>query len=134
MTIYLSGQRDTIVVSYNSYCGLSRVTPIIDPFTRKMDVVTAESYRAILAAVQTARQINRETALPEQKTPSIHSHCICHTDQPVMQESGLPPLHWVHVTRVLIPQAPSEDGEVLSITDEHGFDIDGVSMDFLSAE
>jgi hypothetical protein len=100
MTIYLSGQRVTIVVSYTSYCGLSRVTPIIDPFMRKMDGVTAENYRAILAAVQTARQINRGTALPEQKTPSIHSRCICHTDPPVMQMSGLPPLHWVDVTRV----------------------------------
>ena len=68
---------------------------------RKMDGVTAESCRAILAAVQTERQINRGTALPEHKTPSIHSLCICHTDPPVMQESRLSPLHWVDVTRVL---------------------------------
>jgi hypothetical protein len=67
--------------------------PIIDPFMRKIDDVTAESHRAILAVVQTARQINRGTALTEHKTPSIHSRYICHTDPPGMQESGLPPLH-----------------------------------------
>ena len=100
MTIYPSGQRDTTVVSYNSYCGLSRVTPIIDPFMWKTDGVTAESYRVILAAIQTVRQINRGAALPEHKRPSIRSRCICHTDPPVMQKSGLPPIHWVDVTRV----------------------------------
>jgi hypothetical protein len=68
-----------------------------------MDGVTAESHRTVLAAVQTARQINRHTALTEHKTPSIHSHCIYHTEPPVMQQSGLPPLHWGDLTRVLIP-------------------------------
>jgi len=99
-----------------------------------MDGVTAESYRAILAVGQTARQINKGTTLPEHKTPSIHSRCICHTYPPVMQESGLPPFNCVDITRILIlvPQAPSEDGEVLSLTDEQGRDTDGANMRFLS--
>jgi hypothetical protein len=129
MTIHPSDHRDTIVVSYNSYCGLSLVAPIIDPFVRKMDGVMAKSYRAFLAAGQTARQINRENALPEDKTPSIHSRCICHTDPPVMQESGLPPLREF---QYFIPHARSEDGEVLSLTEEHDFNTDGAIMSILS--
>jgi hypothetical protein len=37
-------------------------------------------FRAILAVVQTAWQINRGTSLLEHRTPSIHSRCICHKD------------------------------------------------------